>query len=197
MWQEFKSRPIWASMIAHQADAAAFSKALKGDEKAARKLIASLSPKAHALAWRILGESSEAEDIVQAAFIKLFEAKKYDGKSALSTYMHTIVTRLCFDKLRASASHKLDYGFEFDELVSDGISTPLEELERKQSDSNVQYAMQFLNARQRAALALWAYHDATISEIAKATGLEVNAAHQLLHRAKINLRKKMEHLGYE
>jgi RNA polymerase sigma-70 factor (ECF subfamily) len=54
-----------------------------------------------------------------------------------------------------------------------------------------------LNARQRAALALWAYHDATISEIAKATGLEVNAAHQLLHRAKINLRKKMEHLGYE
>jgi len=55
MWQEFKSRPIWTSMMAHQADAAAFSKALKGDEKAARKLIASLSPKAHALAWRILG----------------------------------------------------------------------------------------------------------------------------------------------
>jgi RNA polymerase sigma-70 factor (ECF subfamily) len=57
--------------------------------------------------------------------------------------------------------------------------------------------MQFLNARQRAALALWAYHDAGIPEIAKAIGLDVNAAHQLLHRAKINLRKKMEHLGYE
>jgi DNA-directed RNA polymerase specialized sigma24 family protein len=91
----------------------------------------------------------------------------------------------------------LDYGFEFDELVSDSTSTPFEALERKQSDSNVQHAMQFLNARQRAALALWAYHDATISEIANATGLEVNAAYQLLHRAKINLRKKMEHLGYE
>ena len=71
--------------MAHQADAAAFSAALEGDNKAARKLIASLSPKAHALAWRILGESSEAEDIVQAAFIKLFEAKQYDGKAALST----------------------------------------------------------------------------------------------------------------
>jgi len=184
-------------MLVHKAEAAAFSAALNGDTKSARKLIASLSPKAHALAWRILGESREAEDIVQTAFIKLFEAKQYDGKSALSTYMHTIVTRLCFDKLRASASHKLDYGFEFDELVSDSTSTPFEVLERKQSDSNVQHAMQFLNARQRAALALWAYHDASISEIAKATGLEVNAAHQLLHRAKINLRKKMEQLGYE
>jgi len=44
---------------------------------------------------------------------------------------------------------------------------------------------------------LWAYQDASIPEIAKATGIEVNAAHQLLHRAKINLRKKMEELGYD
>ena len=197
MWQTLKSRLLSASTVTHQADAAAFYKALEGDTKAARKLIASLSPKAHSLAWRILGESSEAEDIVQAAFIKLFEAKQYDGKAALSTYMHTIVTRLCLDKLRSSSNHKLDYGFEYDELFADFKSIPIESLERKQSDSNVQHAIQFLNARQRAALALWAYHDATISEIAKATGLEVNAAHQLLHRAKINLRKKMEQLGYE
>ncbi len=197
MWQTLKSRLLSASIVTHQADAAAFYKALEADTKAARELIASLSPKAYALAWRILGDSSEAEDIVQVAFIKLFEAKQYDGKAALSTYMHTIVTRLCLDKLRSSANHKLDYGFEYDELFADFKSTPIESLERKQSDSNVQHAMQFLNARQRAALALWAYHDASISEIAKATGLEVNAAHQLLHRAKINLRKKMEQLGYE
>lgn len=197
MWQTLKSRLLSASIVTHQADLAAFYKALEGDTKAARKLIASLSPKAHALAWRILGDSGEAEDIVQVALIKLFEAKQYDGKAALSTYMHTIVTRLSLDKLRISASHKLDYGFEFDELVSDEKSNPIESLEKKQSDSNVQHAMQFLNARQRAALALWAYHDASISEIAMATGLEVNAAHQLLHRAKINLRKKMEQLGYE
>ena len=103
MLQEFKSHPLWVNMMAHQSDATCFSKALEGDSKAARQLIANLSPKAHALAWRILGESTEAEDIVQAAFIKLFETKKYDGKSALSTYLHTIVTRLCFDKLSQAA----------------------------------------------------------------------------------------------
>lgn len=197
MSQELKSLPLWVSMMAHQADSTTFSKALEGDPKAARQLIANLSPKAHALAWRILGESTEAEDIVQAAFIKLFETKQYDGKSALSTYLHTIVTRLCFDKLRAIGSHKLDYGFESDGLITDDELNPSESLEKKQSDSNIQHAMSFLNVRQRAALALWAYHDASIPEIAKATGIEVNAAHQLLHRAKINLRKKMEELGYD
>ena len=59
-------------MLVHKAEVDAFSAVLNGDTKSARKLIASLSPKAHSLAWRILGESSEAEDIVQAAFIKLF-----------------------------------------------------------------------------------------------------------------------------
>jgi RNA polymerase sigma-70 factor (ECF subfamily) len=197
MLQGFKSLPLWASMMAHQSDATCFSKALEGDSKAARQLIANLSPKAHALAWRILGEATEAEDIVQAAFIKLFETNQYDGKSALSTYLHTIVTRLCFDKLRSSGSHKLDYGFDSDALMTDDELNPIESLEKKQSDSNVQHAMLFLNARQRAALALWAYQDASIPEIAKATGIVVNAAHQLLHRAKINLRKKMEELGYD
>jgi len=99
-------------MLAHRSDATLFANALAGDLKASRQLINGLSPKAHALAWRILGESSEAEDIVQVAFVKLFETKQYDGKSALSTYLHTIVTRLCFDKLRASGSHRLDYGYE-------------------------------------------------------------------------------------
>ena len=39
MWQEFKSRPIWASMMAHQTDADAYSKALEGDAKAALEIL--------------------------------------------------------------------------------------------------------------------------------------------------------------
>ena len=197
MLQEQKSLPLWASMLAHRSDATLFANALAGDLKASRQLINGLSPKAHALAWRILGESSEAEDIVQVAFVKLFETKQYDVKSALSTYLHTIVTRLCFDKLRASGSHRLDYGYESNESVEDDGLTPVESFEKKQLDTNVQHAMMFLNPRQRAALALWAYQDATVAEIAKAIDIEINAAHQLLHRAKINLRRKMEELGYD
>ena len=197
MLLEHKSTPLWASLIAHRSDASLLNSALEGDLKATRQLLSSLSPKAHALAWRILGESSEAEDIVQAAFIKLFETRQFDGKSSLSTYLYTIVTRLCFDKLRASSGHKLEYGYEIDERNEDAELNPIEVFEKKQSDTNIQIALKFLNPRQRAALALWAYQDASINEIAHAIGIEENAAHQLLHRAKINLRKKMEELGYD
>lgn len=114
MWQTLKSRLLSASIVTHQADAAAFYSSLEGDTKAARKLIASLSPKAHALAWRILGDSSEAEDIVQLAFIKLFEAKQYDGKAALSTYLHTIggCTEFCVNGLMAGNRRTSRTGYD-------------------------------------------------------------------------------------
>ena len=197
MQNDFKAIPLWASILAHRSDAALFVKALEGDQKAARQLVSYLGPKAHALAWRILGDANESQDIVQAALFKLFETKQYDGKSSLSTYFHVIVTRLCFDRLRAHGSSKLDYGVNADEFILDESQNPIEYLEKKQFQSNVQHAMMFLNPRQRAALALWAYQDATIPEIAHSTGIDLNAAHQLLHRAKSNLRKKMEELGYD
>lgn len=181
----------------HQVDILRFRKAVGGDVDATRKLVEDLSPRAHALAWRILGESAEAEDIVQIAFLKLFTSPQYDGKSALSTYLHTIVARLCFDKLRAAHTTSLDYGYEWEESMSDDQLSPMELLERKQSGSKIQHAMMFLSPRQRAALALWAYEDATVAEIAALTGIESNAANQLLHRAKVNLRKIMKELGYE
>jgi len=42
------------------------------------------------------------------------------------------------------------------------------------------------------AIALWAYKDADVGEIAAVLDLDNNAAHQLLHRAKLNLKKILE-----
>ena len=42
------------------------------------------------------------------------------------------------------------------------------------------------------ALAMWAYADASVPEIARALELDANAAHQLLHRAKLALRAHLE-----
>jgi RNA polymerase sigma-70 factor (ECF subfamily) len=49
--------------------------------------------------------------------------------------------------------------------------------------------LQKLNIRQRMAVSMWAYQNASTEEIAKVLDIEVNAAHQLLHRAKSNLQK--------
>ena len=53
-------------------------------------------------------------------------------------------------------------------------------------------AMSSLLPRQRLALAMWAYADSDIADIARTMEIETNAAHQLLHRAKISLRKALK-----
>ncbi len=49
-----------------------------------------------------------------------------------------------------------------------------------------------LPARQRMALAMWAYADADVPQIARALELDANAAHQLLYRAKMALRSLLQ-----
>ena len=61
--------------------------------------------------------------------------------------------------------------------------------EQKQSDLAIQDALQKLNIRQRMAVSMWAYQDASAEDIAKVLDIEVNAAYQLLHRAKSSLQK--------
>ena len=53
-------------------------------------------------------------------------------------------------------------------------------------------SMARLPARQRMALAMWAFADADVSAIASALAIDENAAHQLLHRAKRGLRAALQ-----
>jgi len=187
----------WTSTRLHKIDAALFEQACLGNQKAAHQLVNQLSPKANALAWRLLGDAAEAQDVVQEGFIKLFQTKQFRGSSSLATYFHVVVSRLCLDRLRARKVFRHETNEDLGDVVEDENQNPSQDLQRAQSVSAVQRALMLMNARQRVILTLWAYQEASISEIAEMMGLEINAAHQLLHRAKINLRQKLEGLGYE
>jgi RNA polymerase sigma-70 factor (ECF subfamily) len=179
--------------LAWQSDHGLWQEATGGNTRAVRHLVEQLTPKAHALAWRMLGSTHEAEDVVQDAFIKLFGSRSFEGRSSLGTYFHTIVSRLCLDRLKASRTRQ---------LCDDDLSELTDELEpshlmkQKEEQSEIRQALAKLNPRQRLAMILWAYQDASAEEIAITMDLEVNAAHQLLHRAKQNMKKIMEKEGH-
>lgn len=157
-----------------------------GDSDATLQLVKKLTPKAHAVAWRILGNRDDAEDVLQDAFIRLFKVAGFQGKSSLDTYFYKIVTRLCFDQLKKKHNDLSE--FSDDEVVEGGDVL----VEVRQTAKNIQQAIQLLNPRQRIAISLWAYMDADVVEIAEILGIDRNAAHQLLHRAKTNLKKLLE-----
>ena len=60
------------------------------------------------IAYRMLGEVAEAEDMVQEAFLRWRKASKNDVKSARA-YLTTIVTRLCIDQLGSARRQREQY----------------------------------------------------------------------------------------
>ena len=77
--------------------------AVAGDAQASKEIIRILSRPAYSLAWKMLGNKEDAEDVVQDAFIRLWKgADSYSGKAKLFTYFYSIVSNLCLDLLKVN-----------------------------------------------------------------------------------------------
>ncbi len=167
-----------------------------GDPASARALVARLTPPALALARQVLGRTEDAEDVVQDSFLRLWSARPDDQATAqVSTYFHTIVLNRC----RSHLSRQREWATDPDELqtlqdqqADTALAGPgTEPLDEARRASQLHSALTALPPRQRLALALWAYADADAAAIGQALGIEANAAHQLLHRAKRQLRSAL------
>lgn len=173
-------------------DLALLTLAQQGDASAAKVLFKRLAPKAHALAWRMLGDAAQAEDVVQDALVKLFQLRQFQAQSRLSTYFHTMVSRACLDICRSRHPVQFDSELADDNAEHLQVSGPETQLGQDQQAGLVQAALQSLPPRQRLAISLWAYHDHSAAEIAQMLQVDRNAADQLLHRAKVGLKKRLE-----
>lgn len=179
--------PMPSSQVKNDADLALLLAARNGNGQAAAQLIRSLSPNAHALAWRMVNNNAEAQDIVQEAFLKLFKTSRYEARSSLGTFFYAMVSNACLDFLRKRHTEPLDED-EFEQFTTPIDSHPDHLLSAKQQTGQLQAILLKLSPRQRLAISLWAYNDASILDIAQTLEIEVNAANQLLHRAKVNLK---------
>lgn len=174
-------------------DWALWQQACGGDPDSAVALVRQLTPTALALARQVLGRAEDAEDVVQEAFLRLWSARPQDrGDARLATYFNTIVLNRCRSLLvrRRELSVEPDELATLHEAMADGGAA--EPWTETATSEQLQAALARLPARQRLALALWAYADAEVPAIAAAMELETNAAHQLLHRARRNLRTMLE-----
>jgi RNA polymerase sigma-70 factor (ECF subfamily) len=191
-----EAAPWWAKLTAlgKTTELDVLEAARGGDPRAARQLVASLSEAAHGLAWRMLGNTADAQDVVQEGFIKLLNSR-FRGESKLATYFHTLIARLCLDRLRSPG--RVHEVWDEDHVTEDPSPNPEQTLALHQSADQVQQALMQLPPRQRLALNLWAHHDASVADIAHTLDIPTNAAHQLLHRAKINLKHHLKALGHD
>nr|BBH87607.1 DNA-directed RNA polymerase sigma-70 factor [Thermosporothrix sp. COM3] len=140
------------------------------------------------IAYRMLGSYTDAEDIVQEAFVRWLQASDTEMQTP-KAYLTTVVVRLCIDKQRsASARREVYIGPWLPEPVL--TDTLAENVARAESLSFAFLLMlERLNPVERAIFLLHEVFDYSYTEIAEIVGKSVANCRQILHRAQQRLNR--------
>jgi RNA polymerase sigma-70 factor (TIGR02957 family) len=147
-----------------------------------------LRPGAFAVAYRMLGSVSEAEDIVQEALLRLhLTLQQGERIESPRAYLSTVVTRLCIDQLRSARVRRESYVGEWlpEPLVDNRPSDPADHAEMADSLSLAFLVLlESLTPEQRAAFLLREVFDYPYAQIAAIVGTSEGNTRQLVARAR-------------
>jgi len=152
-------------------------------------LVARHTDKFFALAFRTLHNQDDAEDVVQAAFIKLWQKPQaWDPrKSQFTTWFYRVIINACHDCQR-KRKKIVRVSEEVFEAALEPISGEQDKLESAQlqrwQQHSLELAIRRLSASQRDALNLVVYCELPQKQVAQVMGTSVKAVESLLVRAK-------------
>ena len=152
------------------------------------QMLDELRPVSFAIAYRMLGSVSEAEDVVQEALLRVHQAidagEQLDSPRA---YVSTITTRLSINELRSARARRERYVGEWlpEPIVTDGDDDPARHAETADSLSLAMLVLlESLSPEQRAVLLLHDVFDYGYPQIAAIVGKSEDNVRQLASRAR-------------
>jgi RNA polymerase sigma-70 factor (ECF subfamily) len=152
------------------------------DGEALRQLAQLHAARPHRVAWRMLGDGAEAEDVAQEAMLRLWrDADKWQpGGPGVAAWLTRVATNLCLDRLRQRAR------LSGEEVPERADEAPLADtaIERDQARGAVIAALDRLTERQRAAVVLTYYEELPNADAAVMLELNIKAFESLLLRAR-------------
>lgn len=179
---------------AHDADddARLMARIAAGDAQAFTALVLRLHGGALGLATRVLGNRSEAEDVVQVALARLWTlSARYDPhRGSVSAWFRRVLMNLCLDRRRSIGLVERRVTSTLDDAwdIADPGPDPAEIAAANARARRIDHAMTQLNPRQRAAISLFHGEGASMAEIADALETTPKAVEGLLGRARMELR---------
>jgi RNA polymerase sigma-70 factor (ECF subfamily) len=152
------------------------------------ELLDELRPAAFAIAYRMLGTVSEAEDVVQEALLRFHRAEAESEQiESPRAYVSTVVTRLGIDQLRSARRRRETYVGDWlpEPLLTDDEDDPARHAEVADSLSLAFLVLlESLSPEQRAVFLLHDVFDYPYDEVARIVGKSEANARQLAARAR-------------
>jgi RNA polymerase sigma-70 factor (ECF subfamily) len=152
------------------------------------RLLDELRPNAFAIAYRMLGSVSAAEDVVQEALLRVHQALDAGEQIASPrAFVATVTTRLAINELRSARTRRETYPGDWlpEPIITDGDDDPAAHAETADSLSVAMLVLlESLSPEQRAVMLLHDVFDYGYSEIAAIVGKSEDNARQLAARAR-------------
>ncbi|WP_369183577.1 RNA polymerase sigma factor SigM [Streptomyces sp. Y1] len=184
--------------MADDDDATLLARHVAGDPEAFGLLVNRHRDRLWAVALRTLGDREEAADALQDALVSAFRAAAgFQGRSAVTTWLHRIVVNACLDRARRGATRRTtpldDDPQRLDTLV--GAAEPADSpVVRAEVRRELTAALAELPAEQRAALVLVDMQGYPVAEAAELLGVPVGTVKSRCARGRARLLPLVRHL---
>ena len=162
-----------------------------GSHQAFAELVRRHTERFYRLAYRYAQNRETAEDLVQDAFVRLWEnpaSWRPDRNSKFTTWFYRIVVNLCLDWQKKKRPVLLDQ----DMPLADERESADEAMIRNQEQKLLEKEIAALPERQRTALNLCFDEGLSNQEAAEAMGVNLKALQSLIMRAKTTLKERMK-----
>jgi len=136
---------------------------------------------------------AEAEDVLQAAYLKVLDGKaRFDGRAAFKTWLFAVIRKTAIDRRRRQMARRfLLLQHESRVLPVTSVESADEAVYRSEIRNLFRQALVALPRRQREALQLVFYHDLSLAEAAEVMGVSLGSARTHYERGKKQLRQRM------
>jgi RNA polymerase sigma-70 factor (ECF subfamily) len=152
------------------------------------------SARVYRLAYRLTGNSFDAEDLTQEVFIRVFRSLTSYTPGTFEGWLHRITTNLFLDMTRRRQRIRFEgLGEETTARLRGSEPTPAQAFDNRHLDADIQDALADLVPEYRAAVILCDLEDLSYEEIADALGVKLGTVRSRIHRGRAQLRTALEH----
>lgn len=170
-----------------------------GDRAAFRELVEAYKKKVYYLAYDMLGNGSDAEDVSQDVFVKVFRSfGTFKRGARLGSWIYRITYNTCIDHLRkrettpeAVETEVLETRPAAEVAFSAAPADPLRAAERQLLQRRVELALEKVSPQEKAVFLLRHYDDLMLKDIAEALGLSIGSVKSYLFRAVKKLQREL------
>jgi len=165
----------------------------RGERRALEELVRLTHRRAYALAYRVVGDRYEAEDVVQEAYVRMFRGLPgFREEARFETWMHRIVVNTALNGLRKRG--------RFGDLMKDDArDVPIPDQAEQQAVRRdaLERGLAALSPGQRIVIVLKDVYGLSCREIGHELGIEEGAVKVRLHRARKRVLERLSEEGFD